>query len=134
MTTSGTEDDAMRLLLAFHELSGGKLNEPVPLGGPDSTEAEAAAPHAGMDPDSVDCETALRYLIDQNYIEQADEESGLHPHRTRRGPGQRDARRIKGSELTRARPGPAPPRTRRLRRSGRSSRKSRPPRRRGLSP
>ena len=76
MTTSGTEDNAMRLLLAFHDLSGGKLKEPVPLGGADSTEAEAAAPRAGMEPDSVDCETALRYLTDQNYIEQAEDGSG----------------------------------------------------------
>lgn len=76
MTTSGTEDDAMRLLLAFHDLAGGKLNESVPLGGAESAEAEAAAPHAGMDPGTVGCETAVRYLLDQNYIERADEESG----------------------------------------------------------
>lgn len=31
MTTSGMEDTAMRLLAAFHDLSGGKLKEPVPL-------------------------------------------------------------------------------------------------------
>ncbi|MGB3634260.1 MAG: hypothetical protein WA982_09490 [Rubrobacteraceae bacterium] len=73
--TSRIEEDAVQLLIAFHELSGGKLNDPVPLGTQESSEAEAAAPHAGMDPESVDCETAVRYLIDQNYIEQADEES-----------------------------------------------------------
>lgn len=65
------EEDALRLLLAFHELSGGKLNEPIPLGVQESSEAEAAAPRAGMEPGSVDCQTAVRYLIDQNYVEQA---------------------------------------------------------------
>ena len=73
--SSRTEDDAMMLLESFYDLSGGKLNEPVPLGSQESTEAEAAAPRAGMDPESVGCETAVRYLLDQNYIEQAGEES-----------------------------------------------------------
>jgi hypothetical protein len=73
--TSRVEDDAMQLLLAFHELSGGKLNDPVPLGSRESTEGEAAATRAGLDPGSIGCETAVRYLLDQNYIEQADEES-----------------------------------------------------------
>ena len=75
MTGSRTEDDAMLLLGSFYDLSGGKLNESVPLGTQEGTEAEAAAPHAGLDPDSVGCETAVRYLVDQNYIEQADEGS-----------------------------------------------------------
>lgn len=73
MTTSRTEDDAMLLLEGFYDLSGGKLNEPVPLGNRESTEAEAAAPKAGMDPGSTGCEIAVRYLVDQGYIKAADD-------------------------------------------------------------
>ncbi|CAN5901465.1 hypothetical protein BH23ACT11_BH23ACT11_20970 [soil metagenome] len=73
--TNRIEEDGMQLLLAFYELSGGKLNDPVPLGDRESTSDEAAAPRAGMDPTAVGCETAVRYLIDQDYIEQADDES-----------------------------------------------------------
>lgn len=73
--TSRIEEDALHLLIAFHELSGGKLNEPVPLGGRESPESEAAALRAGLDPESIGCETAVRYLLDQNYVEQAGEES-----------------------------------------------------------
>lgn len=78
MTTSRTEDDAMLLLESFYDLSGGKPNEPVPVGGPESTEAEAAAPNAGIAPESPDCEIAVRYLVDQGYIEAAEEGSGSY--------------------------------------------------------
>ncbi|HZY64899.1 MAG: hypothetical protein M3N10_07725 [Actinomycetota bacterium] len=73
MTTSRTEDDAMLLLEGFYDLSGGKPNKPVPVGDQESTEAEAAAPKAGMDPGSISCEIAVRYLVDQGYIKAADE-------------------------------------------------------------
>lgn len=73
MLGSGVEDDAMRLLRAFYELSGGKPNEAVPVGGPESTEAEAAAPRGGLDPMTNRCEVAVRYLLDQNFIQAADE-------------------------------------------------------------
>jgi hypothetical protein len=65
-TTSGVEEDAMRLLGAFYDLSEGKLTEPVPLGGP---EAEGAAQKAGLDPESTECAIATRYLVDQRFIE-----------------------------------------------------------------
>lgn len=78
MTTSRTKDDAMLLLGGFYDISGGKPNDPVPVGGPDSTEAEAAAPKAGMDPESTGCEVALRYLLDQGYIKAEDEETGTY--------------------------------------------------------
>lgn len=75
MPTSGIEQDAEQLLLAFYELSGSKLNETVSVGGRESNEAEAAAPRAGLDPASVGCETAVRYLADRGYIEQSGGES-----------------------------------------------------------
>jgi hypothetical protein len=64
--TSGVEEDAMRLLGAFYDLSEGKLTEPVPLGG---LEAEGAAQRAGLDPESTECAIAARYLVDQRFIE-----------------------------------------------------------------
>lgn len=91
--TGRVEEDAMRLLMAFHELSGGKLNEPVQLGGQGSTEAEAAAPRAGLDPESVNVETATRYLLDQNYIEQSGEGSEY----TLTVPGADRAKEIQGT-------------------------------------
>ncbi len=75
---SRTEDNAMLLLGGFYDLSGGKPNEPVPLGDSQSTEAEAAAPKVGMDPESPDCEVALRYLVEQGYIKADDEQSGTY--------------------------------------------------------
>lgn len=78
MTTSRTEDDAMLLLESFYDLSGGKPNEPVPVGGPESTEAEAAAPNAGMDPESTACEISIRYLVDEGYIKATDEQADTY--------------------------------------------------------
>ncbi|MGF1473476.1 MAG: hypothetical protein ACFB50_17275 [Rubrobacteraceae bacterium] len=75
MTNSRIEEDAMLLLGAFYDLSGGKPNEPVPVGGPESTEADAAAPRAGLDPQDPGCEVAVRYLVDRGYIKAVDEES-----------------------------------------------------------
>src|SRR5215210_3837931 len=66
LATSGVEEDAWRLLGAFYDLSEGKLTEPVPLGGP---ETPGAAPRADFDPESTECDIAVRYLVDQGYIE-----------------------------------------------------------------
>ena len=66
--TSGVEESAMRLLGAFYDLSDGKLTEPVPLGGAD-TSGEGAAQKAGLDPESTECAIAARYLVDQKFIE-----------------------------------------------------------------
>jgi len=65
----------MRLLGAFYDLSGGKLTEPVPIGGPEMP-GEGAGPRADLDPESTECEIAARYLVDQNYIAPADGASG----------------------------------------------------------
>jgi hypothetical protein len=73
MPTSGVEESAMRLLAAFHKLSGGKPTEPVSLGRPDSPPTEGAANAAGMDFGSTELDVALRYLIDQNYLEESDQ-------------------------------------------------------------
>ena len=75
MATSGVEEDAMRLLGAFYDLSGGKLTEPVSLGGPEMP-GEGAAPSADLDPDSPECDIAARYLVEQGYIAPADAASG----------------------------------------------------------
>jgi hypothetical protein len=71
LATSGVEEDAMRLLGAFYDLSGGKLTEPVPIGGPEMP-GEGAAPRADLDPDSTECDIAAMYLVEQGYIEPAD--------------------------------------------------------------
>ncbi len=70
MATSGLEETALRLLGAFHDLAGGKLKEPVPVGGPERP-GEGAAPRAGLDPDSTECDEAVRYLVNQGYLEPA---------------------------------------------------------------
>jgi hypothetical protein len=75
LATSGVEEDAMRLLGAFYDLSGGKLTEPVQIGGPEKP-AEGAAPLADLDPDSTECAVAARYLVNQGYIAPADAASG----------------------------------------------------------
>jgi len=75
LATSDLGETALRLLGAFHDLSGGKLREPVPLGGPERP-GEGAAPRAGMDPESVECDEAVRYLVNQGYLEAWDDGSG----------------------------------------------------------
>jgi hypothetical protein len=67
LATSGVEANAERLLGAFYDLSGGKLTEPVPIGGPEMP-GEGAAPKADLDPESTECAVAARYLVDQGYI------------------------------------------------------------------
>ena len=71
MTTSGVEVNAMRLLGAFYDLSGEKLMEPVPIGGPEML-GQGAAPRADLDPESTECDVAARYLVEQGYIAPAD--------------------------------------------------------------
>lgn len=71
MATSGVEEDAMRLLGAFYDLSEGKLTEPVPIGGSEMPE-HGAAPRADLDPDTPECDIAARYLVDQRFIAPAD--------------------------------------------------------------
>jgi hypothetical protein len=75
LATSGVEENAERLLGAFYDLSGGKLTEPVPLGGPEIP-GKGAAPRADLDPESTECAIAARYLVDQGYIAPADAASG----------------------------------------------------------
>ena len=75
MATSGVEEDAMRLLGAFYDLSGEKLTEPVPLGAPEMP-GQGAAPRADLEPESIECEVATRYLVNQGYIAPADAASG----------------------------------------------------------
>ncbi len=67
----------MRLLEAFYDLSEEKLNEPVPLGEP-GDEREGAVTRAGLDPRSTETDVAVKYLLDQGYIEAADETSATY--------------------------------------------------------
>lgn len=69
MAGSGIEEDAMRLLAAFHDLAGGKLNVPVPVGGADSDEPGAADRARLGDWDNVERDVALRHLLSQGYVE-----------------------------------------------------------------
>lgn len=72
MTESAVQDAAMRLLVAVHDLAGGKLYEPVPVVVPGEA-SRGAAPKAGIDPGSTEDEVAVRYLVDQGYIRAAGE-------------------------------------------------------------
>jgi len=65
-STSGVEEDAWRLLGAFYDLSDGKITQPVPLG---EGGTPGAAQRADFDPESTECDIAVRYLVDQGYIE-----------------------------------------------------------------
>ena len=67
MAESEVRDAALRLLGAIHDLSGGKLYEPVPVVVPGEP-SQGAARKAGVDPDSTEDEVALRYLVDQGYV------------------------------------------------------------------
>jgi membrane protein len=70
MTTSGVEEVAMRLLGAFHDLSGHNPLRPVPIGAPESPPNESAAKAAGVEPESTECDVAVRYLLNQGYIKE----------------------------------------------------------------
>lgn len=67
MAESAVQDAAMRLLVAIHDLAGGKLYEPVPVVVPGQA-SQGAAPKAGIDPASTEDEVAVRYLVDQGYV------------------------------------------------------------------
>lgn len=67
MAEGEVRDAALRLLGAIHDLSGGKLYEPVPVVVPGEP-ARGAARKAGVDPDSTEDEIALRYLVAQGYV------------------------------------------------------------------
>ncbi|MGF1471576.1 MAG: hypothetical protein ACFB50_07540 [Rubrobacteraceae bacterium] len=68
---SGLTEEANRLLEAFYDEAGGKLTDPVPLGGEDEEES-GAAERAGLTSDHAQRDTALNYLLNQGYL-QADE-------------------------------------------------------------
>jgi hypothetical protein len=72
MATSGIEDLAMRLLGAFYDLSGHNPLRPVPIGAPESPVNESAAKAAGIEPESTECDVAVRYLLNQGYIKETD--------------------------------------------------------------
>lgn len=72
---SDTKDNAMRLVAAFHDLAGGKLNVEVPLGGPDS-EDDGAADRVGGEWEATERDVALRYLLDQGYVEAGESGAG----------------------------------------------------------
>ena len=74
MADSGVEDAALRLLAAIHDLSGGKLNEPVPIVVP-GRPTEGAATKADIEPDTTEDEVAVRYLVDQGYVRAAGDPS-----------------------------------------------------------
>ena len=72
MPTSGIEDMAMRLLRAFYDLSGHNPTQPVALGTPESPPSDSAAKVAGIELGSSELDVAVRYLLDQGYVKQAD--------------------------------------------------------------
>jgi hypothetical protein len=72
MPTSGIEDLAMRLLGAFYDLSGHDPTRPVPIGAPESPPNESAARAAGMEPGSTESAVAVRYLLNQGFVEKTD--------------------------------------------------------------
>ncbi len=76
MATSGIEDSAMRLLGAVYDLSGHNPVVSVPIGGPDSTANESVAKAAGIEPGSTECDVAVRYLLNQGYVQESDDSSG----------------------------------------------------------
>jgi hypothetical protein len=72
MTTSSIVDMAMRLLRAFYDLSGHNPTQSVALGTPELPPSDSAAKVAGMELGTSELDVALRYLLDQGYIKQAD--------------------------------------------------------------
>lgn len=92
MPKSGIDEAAGRLLGAFHDLSGEKLNEPVPLTG--SEEDEGAAEKAGIDPRGTGCEVAVRYLLDHNYLQEVEGGRSLY---TITVPGLERVREMRGT-------------------------------------
>ena len=73
--TGWVEGSAMRLLGAFYDLSGGRPGEEeVALGGDGASQGRGAAQEAGIDPasvpGSVERDVAVRYLLNQGYVEE----------------------------------------------------------------
>jgi hypothetical protein len=68
------EQSATRLLEAFYELSGGRPDEEVLLGGDGAPEGRGAALEAGIDPASVpgtvERDVAVRYLLNRGHVEE----------------------------------------------------------------
>lgn len=60
----------MRLLEAFYDLADGKLKQPVSM--------EEATRAAGLDTTSTEPDVALRHLLNENYLEAADETAGTY--------------------------------------------------------
>lgn len=81
MTTSGTKENALRFLEALYDLSGGRPNVSVPLGG---SQEEGAATRAGIDPHSTEAEVAARYLLNHDYVKT---DGGDPPSYTLNAPG-----------------------------------------------
>jgi hypothetical protein len=71
LARGGVEENATRLLGAFYDLSGEKLTQPVPIGGPEMP-GQGAAPRADLDPESPECAVAARYLVEHGYIAPGD--------------------------------------------------------------
>lgn len=70
MATSGVEEAAMRLLGAFYDLSGHNPAVDVPIGAPEGPGPESAAKTAGLEAGSTETSVALRYLLNQRYVEE----------------------------------------------------------------
>lgn len=62
----------MRLLGAFYDLSGHNPAVGVPLGTPERPGPESAAKLAGLEAGSMENDVALRYLLNQGYVEEGD--------------------------------------------------------------
>jgi hypothetical protein len=95
MATGSVEEAAARLLVAFHELSGGVLTREVPLRGTGPTN-EGAADRASMDPGSTLPDVTVRYLLNKGWLQQHQQEPGTAPAYVITPPGVDEARRIRG--------------------------------------
>ena len=66
MPTSGTTETGLRLLEAFHDLSGGNLVAPISV--------VDASERTGINAHSVERDIAVRYLLNEGYLKAADTE------------------------------------------------------------
>jgi hypothetical protein len=55
-----------------YDLSGHNPLKPIPISVPESLPNESAAKAAGVEPGSTECDVAVRYLLNQSYIKEAD--------------------------------------------------------------
>lgn len=74
-TESGVREDANRLLEAFYDAAGGKLTQSVPLGG-EEAEEDGAAERAGLASHAIRRDEALKYLLNQGYVQAAEDGTG----------------------------------------------------------